>query len=102
MACSSADCVLGEARLISSAISSCGEDRALDEAEAAAVFAGRVLQHFGADDVGGHEVGRELDALGVEAQHAAQRVDEQRLGEARHADQKRVSAGEDRDQAFAR
>ena len=74
-----------------------GEDRALDEAERARL-AGRVLEHFRADDVGRHEVGRELDALGVEAQHLAQRLDQQRLGEAGDADQQRVAAGEDRDQ----
>ena len=56
-----------------------GEDRALDETEGA-LLAGYVLQHLRADDVGGHEVGRELHALGVEAQHLAQGLDQQRLG----------------------
>ncbi len=74
-----------------------GEDRTLDEAEGARL-ARRVLQHLGADDVGGHEVGRELHALGVEAEHAAERLDEQRLGEAGNADQQRVAAGQDGDQ----
>ena len=57
-----------------------------------------VLEHLGADDVGGHEVGRELHALGVEAEHLAERLDEQRLGEAGDADEQRVAAGQDGDQ----
>ena len=40
-----------------------GEHRALDEAEGAAA-AVALLQHFRAQDVGRHQVGRELDALG--------------------------------------
>ena len=75
-----------------------GEDRALDEAEAAPAAAGAVLQHLRADDVGGHQVGRELDALGIEPQHLAQRLHQQRLGEARHADQQRVAARQDGDE----
>ena len=39
--------------------------------------------------------GRELDAPGVEAEHGAERLDELRLGEAGHADEKAVAAGED-------
>ena len=42
----------------------------------------------------GHEVGRELDALGVHAEHSAQRVDQQRLGEAWDADQQQMAARE--------
>ena len=61
-------------------------------------LAGLVLEHFRADDVGRHQVGRELDALGVEPEHLAERLDEQRLGEARHADQQRMAAGEQRDE----
>ena len=46
-----------------------GEDGPLDEAEvAAAVLV--LLQHLGAEDVRGHEIGRELDAGGLEPQHA--------------------------------
>ena len=59
---------------------------------------GAVLQHLRADDVGGHQVGRELDALGVEAEDLAERLDQQRLGEARHADQQRVAAGQNGDE----
>ena len=63
-----------------------GEDRARDEAEAA-LAAGAFLQHFGAEDVGGHQVGRELDAAGVEPEHGAHGLDQLGLGEAGHADQ---------------
>ena len=74
-----------------------GEDRALDEAERAAP-AGSILKNLGADDVGRHEVGRKLDALGFEAQHAAQRFDEQRFCKARNTDQQRMAACQYRDQ----
>ncbi len=75
IACSSADCVRGLARLISSAISSWREDRPGDEAEGAPAGVA-FLQHFGAQDVGRHQVGRALDALVVEAQHDAERLDQ--------------------------
>jgi hypothetical protein len=75
-----------EARLISSAISSCAKTGPLMKRNERLPRLA-VLQHFGAEDVGGHQVGRELDALGVEAQHGAERFDQLRLGEARHADQ---------------
>jgi len=70
-----------------------GEHRTLDEAEGAAAGVG-LLQHFGAQDVGRHQVGRELDALGLEAEHDAQGFDQQRLGEARHADQQQMAPRE--------
>ena len=54
-----------------------------------------LLDDVGADDVRGHEVGRELDALEVELQHAGERADHQRLGEAGHAFVEVVAAGED-------
>jgi hypothetical protein len=75
-----------------------GEDRAFDEAERAA--SGRVvlLQNIRAGDVARHEIGRELDALEAQVQRAADRADQQGLGDPRHADQQRVAAAEDRDQ----
>ena len=73
------------------------EDRAGDEAEAA-LAAGAFLQHFGAENVGRHQVGRELDAPGVETEHDAHGLDQLGLGEAGHADQQRVAAGEHGDQ----
>ena len=40
-----------------------GEDRPVQEDELAPAGLGVVLQDVGAGDVGGHQVGRELDAL---------------------------------------
>jgi len=40
-----------------------------------------VLEDFGAGDVGGHKVGRELDALEVEMENPRDGFDEQRLGQ---------------------
>src|SRR5262249_37178322 len=45
-----------------------------------------------------HEVRRELDALGIEAQHLAQGLHQQGLGEPGHADQQRMAAAEQRHQ----
>ena len=59
---------------------------------------GAFLQHLAAEDVGGHQVGRELDAAGVEAEHGAERLDELGLGEAGNADQHAVAAAEHGDQ----
>ena len=73
------------------------EDRAGDEAEGAlAEFV--LLHHLGAENVGRHQVGRELDAAGIEAEHDAQRLDQLGLGEAGHADQQRMAAGQQRHQ----
>ena len=47
-----------------------------------------------AGDVRGHQVGRELNAAELAAQHAAQRAHEQRLAQARHAFDQHVAAGE--------
>ena len=55
-------------------------------------------KHFGAENVGRHEVGRELDAPRIEAEHGAHGVDELGLGETRHAEQKRMAAGQDGDE----
>ena len=75
-----------------------GEHRALDELELARAGRPVLLDDLGAGDVGGHQVGRELDAAEVERQASGQRRDHQRLGEAGHADQQAVAAGEDRDE----
>ena len=53
------------------------------------------VQHVGAGDVRGHQVGRELDALELQVENLGQRADHQRLGQAGHADQQAVAAGED-------
>ena len=75
-----------------------GEDRPPQELELA--DAGRLvlLDHLGAGDVRGHQVGRELDPVVGQVERIGQRVDHQRLGQAGHADQQAVPAGEDRDQ----
>lgn len=83
----------GEARLISSAIRKLAEDRTFDELERAAAIRAR-LEHFGAENIGGHEVGRELHAILVEAHHGRKRLDESRLSEARQTDQQRMPAAE--------
>ena len=57
-----------------------------------------LLHHLGAENIRRHQVGRELDAARIEAEHDAQRFDQLGLGEAGHADQQRVAAGEQRHQ----
>jgi hypothetical protein len=51
-----------------------------------------------ADEVGGHEVGRELDAAEAAAQHLRERAHGQRLGQAGHALQEHVAAGQEADE----
>ena len=59
------------------------------------------LEDLRACDVGGHEVGCELDAFELPAQTTGQGFDQQRLGQARHADDQCVTARkEDRQQLF--
>ncbi len=73
------------------------EHRPLDEPErAAAVFA--FFENFGPDDVARHQVGRELDAFRVHAEHGSERIHKAGLGQTRHADQQPVAAGQERDQ----
>ena len=56
------------------------------------------LDDVGAGDVRRHQVGRELDAVELQVEHARQRVDEQRLGQPGHADDEAVAADEQRQQ----
>jgi len=81
--CSSADWVLGLARLISSAIRSWAKIGPLTSGKLRRPLPELSSKTSEPDDVGGHQVGRELDALGIEPQHLTQRLDQQRLGEAR-------------------
>ena len=53
------------------------------------------------EDVGGHQVGRELNAVEPQVDGLGQLLDEQRLGQARHAAQQAVPAGQERDQDLA-
>jgi hypothetical protein len=95
MASSSAAWVLGGVRLISSASSRLAKIGPRRNSELL-LAGGRVgLQHLGADDVGGHQVGGELDALELKVQHLRDGADHQRLGHAGQADQQRVAAGDD-------
>ena len=73
------------------------ENGPLDEAEGA-LAARAFLQHLGAENVGRHEVGGELDAARFKAEHDAHGVDELGLGEPGHADQQRMTAGQHRDE----
>ncbi len=57
-----------------------------------------LVEHLGAGDVGGHEVGRELDPLERQVENLRDCLDEQRLGESRHAGDQAVPAGEERDE----
>ncbi len=50
--------------------------------------------HFGAENIGGHQVGRELDAAGIEAEHGAERRDELGLGKTGNADEQRMATGQ--------
>ena len=52
----------------------------------------------GADDVGGHEVGRELDTGERTADHLGEGLDSERLGDAWHALEQHVPLGEQADQ----
>ena len=73
------------------------EDRALPELEPVpAVLVG--LHDVRADDVGRHQVGRELDAAEVEVEDLAHRLDEFGLAEAGHAFEQNVAAAEHRGQ----
>ena len=57
-----------------------------------------LVEHLGAGDVGGHEVGRELDPLERQVENLRDRLDEQCLGESGHAGDQAMPAGEERDE----
>ena len=97
MASSSADCVFGVARLISSAstrLAKIGPGLEAQRLRAAVVG----LHDHAADDVGGHQVGRELDARILQVQHARQRAQQRGLAQAGNAFEQHVAAGEQADQ----
>ena len=74
------------------------EDRTLDELHRA-LAARRLLQDLRAGDVRRHQVGRELDPLELRGgRFARERLDEQRLGQARGAGHEAVAAREQADQ----
>ena len=57
-----------------------------------------LFQQLGAEDVAGHQVGRELHAPELQLQRLAERAHQQRLAQARHAFEQAVAAGEQADQ----
>ena len=71
------------------------EHRPFQKAEGAPAI-GRGFKDFGAENVGGHQVGRELDAVGFQAHDRGQSVHQQRLAQARQADQQRMAAADQR------
>jgi hypothetical protein len=75
-----------------------GEDRTRNEHQPTLAADGIVLNDVGAGHVGGHQVGSELDALEREVEHLGQRLDQERLGQARHAHQQAIPSGEQRHQ----
>jgi hypothetical protein len=91
--------VRGLARLISSAISNWAKTGPTKRKERLPIV---LVHHFGAEDVGWHQVGRELDAARVEAEHDAERLDQLGLGKAGHADEQRMAAGQQAPPACAR
>ena len=96
MASSSADCVLGVARLISSASTRCAKIGP-GWKRSAFVPPSRIDDHA-ADDVGGHQVGRELDARILQVQHARKRPQQRGLAQARNAFEQHVAARQQADQ----
>ena len=94
IASSSAACVFGGARLISSAsrrLVKIGPGAELEVAVA-------LVPDRRAGDVGGHQVGRELDAAEAEPAGLGERARDQRLREARHVLEQDVAVGEQAEQ----
>jgi hypothetical protein len=75
-----------------------GENRTLDEGEFALTGAFVFLEDFIAQDVGGHEIGRELDPVEGEMQRIGEAVNQGGLGHAGRSDQEDVPAGEQGDE----
>jgi hypothetical protein len=71
------------------------EDRPGHEGEMPPAAGFGFHDHVGADDVGGHEVGRELDAAELEAQRLRQRANQRGLAEPWHAFEQRMPADEE-------
>ena len=69
-----------------------GEDRA----ERGVELAGLLVVDARADQIGGHQVGRELDALELAADRLGQRLDRHGLGQAGHAFDQDVPARQQR------
>ena len=93
MASSSADWVLGPVRLISSTSSTSANSGPRRNTNS--FFDD--IEHVRADDVAGHEIRGALHALELAAEHARQRLRQQRLAEARRALHQHVAARDQRD-----
>ena len=74
------------------------EDRAGDECPGPMARRDVLLDDVRAGDVGGHQVGRELDAIERQAERVGERAHEQRLGGSGHARDQAVAADEQRQQ----
>ena len=98
MASSSADCVLGGVRLISSASTMLAKIGPGHEDQVPPPGLRVLLDDVGARDVGRHQVRRELDARELEVQHLGQGVHDQGLGQPGDAGDDAVAAHEERDQ----
>jgi hypothetical protein len=75
-----------------------GEDRTGHECHAPSPRLGVLLNDVRSGDVRRHQVRRELDAGELEVEHLGQRVNQQRLGQSGHPDDKAVASGEERRQ----
>jgi len=58
-------------------------------------------QHLGADNIRGHQVGRELDSLEAEPERLAGRLDHQCLAESGDAFDQNMAAAKERGQQFS-
>ncbi len=98
MASSSADCVLGGVRLISSASRILPKIGPWHERPAAVAGGGIFFDDVRAGDVRGHQVRRELDALEIQAKRLRDGADHQRLRGAGKAGDQAMAADEQRDE----
>ena len=96
MASSRADCVLGVARLISSASTRFAK---IGPAENRSVFEPVFgIDNHAADNVGRHQIGRELNAGILQMENAGKRSQQSRLSEPRNAFKQHMSARQQTDQ----
>jgi hypothetical protein len=96
MASSSADCVLGRRAINFVGQHQVREDRPVLKAERLRAAFG--IDDHAADDVSGHQVGRELDARIFQVQHARKRAQQRGLAQSGDALQQHVAAGEQADE----
>ena len=97
IASSSADCVFGVARLISSASSTwLNSGPSTKTSSRRPSSRSRMIACSG--DVGWHQVDRELDPVEAQVERLAERTNDQRLASTRHSLDQHVAAGEERHQ----